>query len=75
VFTTLGTISKSWGSFGDEPLRETANKLAISIQELRQFYVNYVVLQTFGLFPFRLLEFGSVFLYPFQLVAAKSPRG
>jgi hypothetical protein len=75
VFTALGTASMSWGSFGEEPLRETANKLASSIQDLRQFYVNYIILQAIGLFPLRLLEFGSVSLYPFGLLSAKTPRG
>jgi len=74
VFTALGTVSMSWSSFGSEPLRDIADKLASSIQDLRQFYVNYIILQAFGLFPFRLVEFGSVSLYPFGLVAAKTPR-
>jgi calcium permeable stress-gated cation channel len=65
----------SWGSFGEEPLRDTANKLASSIQDLLQFYVNYIILQSIGLFPLRLLEFGSVSLYPFGLISAKTPRG
>jgi hypothetical protein len=75
VFTALGSASLSWGSFGEEPLRETANRLASSIQDLRQFYVNYIILQALALFPLRLLEFGSVSLYPVGLISAKTPRG
>ena len=75
VFTALGSASLSWGSFGEEPLRETANRLASSIQDLRQFYVNYIILQALALFPLRLLEFGSVSLYPIGLITSKTPRG
>jgi hypothetical protein len=71
----LGTASLSFENFGDESLRETANKLAQSISDLRQFYVNYIILQALALFPLRLLEFGSVSLYPFGMLAAKTPRG
>lgn len=60
---------------GSIPLRETANQLALSIQALRSFYVNYIILQGLGLFPFRLLEVGSVMLYPIGLIGAKTPRG
>ena len=75
IFTALGTASLSLESIGSEPLRDTANSLAQSIEALRGFYVNYIILQAFGLFPLRLLEFGSVFLYPFGMLAAKTPRG
>jgi len=60
---------------GSIPLRETANQLALSIQDLRSFYMNYIILQGLGLFPFRLLEVGSVILYPIGLIGAKTPRG
>ena len=60
---------------GRIPLRETGKQLALSIQELRSFYVNYIILQGVGLFPFRLLEVGSVMLYPIGLIGAKTPRG
>jgi calcium permeable stress-gated cation channel len=75
VFTALGTASLSFENFGNESLRETANKLAQSISDLRQFYVNYIILQALALFPLRLLEFGSVSLYPFGMLTAKTPRG
>ena len=75
VFTLLGTASLSLENFGTQPLRDTANTLAQSLEELRRFYVNYIILQALGLFPLRLLEFGSVSLYPFGMLTAKTPRG
>ena len=75
IFTTLGTVATTPDDLGSVPLRETANQLALSIQELRSFYVNYIILQGLGLFPFRLLEVGSVMLYPIGLIGAKTPRG
>ncbi|KAF1814874.1 DUF221-domain-containing protein [Eremomyces bilateralis CBS 781.70] len=74
IFTALGTASLSLDNIGNESLRETANKLALSIQDLRKFYVNYVILQGVGLYPLRLLEFGSVALYPVWMLMAKTPR-
>lgn len=75
VFTALGTAALTPGDFGNQTPREIANNLAKNIQDLRNFYVNYIILQGLGLFPFRLLEFGSVFLYPIGLIGAKTPRG
>ncbi|KAK5624699.1 hypothetical protein RRF57_000415 [Xylaria bambusicola] len=51
-----------------------ASKIAQSIQSLSNFYLNFIMLQGFGLFPFKLLQFGSVFLYPFYRMGAKTPR-
>jgi hypothetical protein len=75
VFTILGTAALTPSDFGNQTPREIANHLASSIQTLRRFYVNYIILQGLALFPFRLLEFGSVFLYPIGLIGAKTPRG
>ena len=49
--------------------------LAQSLQALAPFYINLIVLQGIGMFPFRLLDFGSVALYPLTLAGAKTPRG
>ncbi|KAI1430039.1 hypothetical protein F5Y12DRAFT_781635 [Xylaria sp. FL1777] len=60
-----------------ESLNDTntiAAKIAESIQRLSNFYLNFIMLQGFGLFPFKLLQFGSVFLYPFYRMGAKTPR-
>jgi hypothetical protein len=75
VFTALGTAALSPGNLGSKPPNETALALARSIEKILGFYVNYIVLQGLGLFPFRLLEFGSVFMYPISLIGAKTPRG
>lgn len=79
VFTILGTASGFWGlleSIG-ERLRDATkitNALALSLQGLLNFYTNFVILQGVGLFPFRLLEFGAVVLYPITMMGAKTPR-
>lgn len=76
VFTAFGTAAlASWEKLGEGSIRDTTMSLAKSITALRRFYVNYIILQGIGLFPFRLLEFGSVSLYPIYLLGAKTPRG
>ncbi|KAI0974302.1 hypothetical protein F4678DRAFT_422191 [Xylaria arbuscula] len=51
-----------------------ADKIALSITHLSNFYLNFIMLQGIGLFPFKLLQFGSVLLYPFYRMGAKTPR-
>jgi hypothetical protein len=51
-----------------------AAKIAESIQNLSNFYLNFIMLQGFGLFPFKLLQFGSISMYPFYRMGAKTPR-
>ncbi|KAJ2983458.1 hypothetical protein NUW58_g6246 [Xylaria curta] len=51
-----------------------AAKIAESINKLSNFYLNFIMLQGFGLFPFKLLQFGSVSMYPFYRMGAKTPR-
>lgn len=80
IFTVFGTASNFLGFIDNlkEALRDTtmvAYALAKSLETLAPFYVNLIVLQGLGLFPFRLLEFGSVALYPIFLIGAKTPRG
>lgn len=76
IFTALGTAAlSSWDKFGEGSLRDTTMGLATSLAGLRKFYVNYIILQGLGLFPFRLLEFGSIAIYPIFLMGAKTPRG
>lgn len=79
VFTIWGSAASFYDFWKDlqNILKDTAGiayAVAKSLEELAPFYVNLIVLQGFGLFPFRLLEFGSVALYPFYLIAAKTPR-
>lgn len=80
VFTFLGTASGAAGYFnqiGDtiKDTRTIAYALAQSLTNLVLFYINLIILQGIGLFPFRLLEFGSVALYPIYSYMAKTPRG
>ena len=80
IFTVLGTASKFYQFFErfndlSRDLRKIAYTLALSLQRLLTFYVNFIILQGVGLFPFRLLEFGSVSMYPISLMGAKTPRG
>ncbi|KAI1333189.1 DUF221-domain-containing protein [Xylariaceae sp. FL0255] len=51
-----------------------ALKIANSIQALNNFYFCFIMLQAFGLFPFKLLQFGSVSMYPIYRMGAKTPR-
>ena len=80
VFTSLGTFANFYGLFENirEVLKDTtavALALARAVQELTGFYTDLIVLQGIGLFPFRLLEFGVVAMYPVYLMNAKTPRG
>lgn len=80
VFTVFGTFSNFYGFIDSfrEIIKDTsllAYTLASSLERLAPFYVNLIVLQGLGLFPFRLLEFGSVAMYPISLIGAKTPRG
>jgi hypothetical protein len=76
IFTVSGTASKFWPLLQDS-LKDTtkiAYNLATSVKGLAIFYTNFILLQSFGLLPFRLLQFGSVSLYPFSLMGSKTPR-
>ena len=80
VFTIFGTASNAQGYFSriGDSLKDTtsvARILAESLKNLVLFYLNLIILQGLGLFPFRLLEFGSVAMYPVSLMGAKTPRG
>lgn len=76
VFTAFGSAAKFLPELQDS-LKDTtklAYKLASSVQTLAVFYTNFILLQGVGLLPFRLLEFGSVTLYPIMLMGSKTPR-
>ncbi|KAK2735845.1 hypothetical protein FQN55_001952 [Onygenales sp. PD_40] len=79
VFTVFATASNFVGLWKNvrDAFRDTttvALALAQSLETLAPFYTNLIILQGLGLFPFRLLEFGSVFTYPFKRLSAKTPR-
>ncbi|ERF76554.1 hypothetical protein EPUS_05827 [Endocarpon pusillum Z07020] len=76
VFGTAATFSKFQDNLRDL-LRDTstlAYTIANSLEGLTLFYVDLIILQGIGLFPFRLLEFGAVAMYPVWLIGAKTPR-
>lgn len=80
VFTILGTASgfvAAWSRFAERLTSATqiAYLLAQSLSDLLGFYTNFIILQGFGLFPLRLMEFGALSLYPIYLIGAKTPRG
>ncbi|PYH99927.1 glycogen debranching enzyme [Aspergillus ellipticus CBS 707.79] len=79
VFTVFGTATTFYGFW--ENLRDAfkdattiAFALAKTLENFAPFYINFLCLQGIGLFPFRLLEFGSVAMYPINFIAAKTPR-
>ncbi|KAF2710475.1 DUF221-domain-containing protein [Pleomassaria siparia CBS 279.74] len=79
VFTILGTASGLLDMierFGEKlsSAASIANALAESLKNLLAFYTNFIILQGFGLFPLRLMEFGALTLYPVNLMGAKTPR-
>jgi hypothetical protein len=76
VFTVFGTATTVWDKFKDSLSNTTAIAYALgeSLRGLRTFYANFILLQAVGLFPLRLLEFGSVSMYPIMLMGAKTPR-
>jgi hypothetical protein len=79
LFTILGTASNfltMLERFAEKltSATEIAYALATSLSNLLGFYTNFIILQGFGLFPFRLMEFGALSLYPVYLIGAKTPR-
>ena len=79
IFTLLGTganFYEFFKKFSDamQDFRKVTYSLALSLQRLLNFYVNFIILQGLGLFPFRLLQAGSVSLYPIFRMGAKTPR-
>ncbi|KAI2463598.1 DUF221-domain-containing protein [Annulohypoxylon bovei var. microspora] len=78
VYAVSGSaaLADFWTIISDS-LRDTrtiASRLASSIQDLNNFYLNFIMLQGLGLFPFKLLQFGSISLYAIYRMGAKTPR-
>lgn len=78
VYAVSGSaaLSDFWAILRDSlsDTRTIALKIAGSIQSLNNFYLNFIMLQGFGLFPFKLLQFGSIWLYAIYRMGAKTPR-
>lgn len=76
VFGTATTFYQFWENLRDafKDATTIAFALAKSLENFAPFYINLIILQGLGLFPFRLLEFGSVAMYPIHFLTAKTPR-
>ncbi|ODQ63502.1 DUF221-domain-containing protein, partial [Nadsonia fulvescens var. elongata DSM 6958] len=72
VFTVAGTASNYWGLLKDTT--QIAYQLATSLRNLSLFYVDLIILQGIGLFPIKLLEFGSVLRFSFFKMGKLTPR-
>ncbi|CDR41913.1 CYFA0S08e01486g1_1 [Cyberlindnera fabianii] len=64
IFTLAGTATNVWALFSDTT--KVAYELANSLKTLSLFYVDLILLQGLGMFPFRLLQVGDVLLEIFQ---------
>jgi len=76
IFTVFGAVTSIFDVLRNS-LKDTtyiAYTLARKIEKLSVFYTNFIMLQGLGLFPFRLLQFGSLALYPYNRFMAKTPR-
>lgn len=73
---TSGTVTDMYEVLKDSFKDSTtiAYRLAGSLGSFAPFYTNLIILQGVGMFPFRLLEFGTVALYPISLMGSKTPR-
>ncbi|CCH62604.1 hypothetical protein TBLA_0H03230 [Henningerozyma blattae CBS 6284] len=72
VFTLAGTASNYWGYLSDTT--KIAYQLATSVKEFSLFYVDLIILQGIGMFPFKLLLVGSLIGFPLVKITAKTPR-
>lgn len=72
VFTLAGTASNYWGYLSDTT--KIAYQLATSVKEFSLFYVDLIILQGIGMFPFKLLLVGSLIGFPLVKIQAKTPR-
>ncbi|CCE65452.1 hypothetical protein TPHA_0L00950 [Tetrapisispora phaffii CBS 4417] len=72
VFTLAGTASNYWGYLSDTT--KIAYQLATSVKEFSLFYVDLIILQGIGMFPFKLLLVGSMIGFPLFKIQAKTPR-
>lgn len=66
IFTVGGSLSRFWPILQKSVTDNTviAYELARSVRGLGTFYINFILLQSLGLLPFRLLEFGSMYPIP-----------
>ncbi|AMD21117.1 HEL164Wp [Eremothecium sinecaudum] len=72
VFTLAGTASNYWGYLSDTT--KIAYQLATTVKEFSLFYVDLIILQGIGMFPFKLLLVGSLIGFPYVKISSKTPR-
>lgn len=72
VFTLAGTASNYWAYLSDTT--KIAYQLATSVKEFSLFYVDLIIFQGIGMFPFKLLLAGSLIGFPLVKIQAKTPR-
>lgn len=48
--------------------------IAGRVESMSTFYTSFILLQGVGLMPFRILQVGGVFLYPFYKMSSATPR-
>lgn len=72
VFTMAGTASNYWGYLSDS--KKLALQLATSLRNLSSFYVDTIILQGFGMMPFKLLLIGQLIRFPYFKASCKTPR-
>ncbi|UKZ79843.1 hypothetical protein TrVFT333_007606 [Trichoderma virens FT-333] len=76
VFAVSRTAFEFWSVLQDF-LKDTSKiprAIAANVEDLSVFYISFIILQGVGLMPFRILEVGSVFLFPINRFLAKTPR-
>ncbi|RCI15751.1 hypothetical protein L249_2829 [Ophiocordyceps polyrhachis-furcata BCC 54312] len=76
VFAVSRTGFDFW-SVLQQLLKDTSKipaAIAADVEDLSIFYINFIMLQGVGLMPFRILEVGSVFLYPIYRFMSSTPR-
>lgn len=72
VFTVAATVSDYWALLKDTT--KIAVNLASSLTRFSLFYVDLIILQGVGMFPFRLLQVGSILQLPFAFFGVQSAR-
>lgn len=76
VFAVSKTGTDWWAKLPDfvKDTSKIPNAIAQDVEDLSVFYICFIMLQGIGLMPFRILEAGSVFLYPITKWLSKTPR-
>lgn len=76
VFATSSTGFEFWSTMR-KFIRDTSQipaVIAAGVENLSTFYTSFIILQGIGLMPFRILEAGTIFLYPIYRFFASTPR-